>query len=409
MNLNKDQTRLLMSLNNFYSDPNQQYYVLSGQAGVGKTTCMRFFAEQLFSNNSSIKICMGGPTNKSTAVLADAVSNSDITFKTIHSLLGLRMMANGEVKELTDAGQDSVGNYDLVIVDEASMISSELISYIKKKTALADTKIVFIGDKEQLPPVGEKVSPIWTQFKLNYELTEVMRHQNSILEFVQSIRGNHNPEFVSPGDQVFIDSEDEFTSKIQRLAQAGEFHNGKSKAIAWRNITVDFLNNFIRQNNPITNSTDKFVKGDRIVFKQPVFVDERMLASTDEEGSVVDVRVAHHTKYPMLKAWQVKIKLDCSSGHVTAYIIHSDSEPMLQQMLDEFKNKKRWDLFWKLKDAFNDIAYGYALTAHRSQGSSFEKIFVDCGDIMLNRQQDERTKCLYVACSRASKQLHIFP
>jgi AAA domain/UvrD-like helicase C-terminal domain len=409
MNLNSDQTKLIMELTKFYNS-DRQYFVLSGQAGVGKTTCMRFFAESLQDAEPGIKICMGGPTNKSTAVLADSVGNSDITFKTIYSLLGLRMMANGEIKELKDSGQDSVGNYDLVIVDEASMVSSELIDYIKKKTALADTKVIFIGDKEQLPPVNEQVSPIWVQFKLDYELTEVMRHQNSILDFVQSIRGNTKPKFKSTGDQVFVhEDETPFISEIERLAKAGDFHAGKAKAIAWRNVTVDFLNKFIRQTNDATNSEDTFVPGDRIVFKQPLVIEEKLLASTDEEGTVVDVKVAHHNKYPMLKAWQVKIKLDWTGSHVTAYVVHESSQKNLDMMLDEFKTKKRWDLFWKLKEAFHDIAYGYALTAHRSQGSTFDRVFVDGGDILLNRNIEERTKCLYVACSRASKELHVFP
>ena len=409
MKLNKDQTSLINELAKFYGNPDKQFFVLSGQAGVGKTTCMRYFAEQLMNTYGNVKICMGGPTNKSTAVLADAVGDKDITFKTIHSLLGLRMMPNGEIKELTDSGQDSVGNYDLVIVDEASMISSELIGYIKKKIALADTKIVFIGDKEQLPPVGENVSPIWTQFKLDYELTEVMRHQNSILDFVQEIRGNVNPKFKSTGNQVFIQEESDFIDKIKELAEKGDFHSGKAKAIAWRNMTVDFLNNYIRDNNTLTKSDDKFVIGDRVVFRQPVFLNERPLAATDEEGTVVEVDVAQHNQYPMLKAWKVKIKLDWTGSYVTTYIIHESSEKHLQMMLDEFKATKRWHLFWKLKDAFNDIAYGYALTSHRSQGSTFERVFVDAGDIQLNRKSSERTKCLYVACSRASKELFIFP
>ncbi len=409
MKLNKDQTCLINELAKFYNNPDKQFFVLSGQAGVGKTTCMRYFADQLMDMHNNIKICMGGPTNKSTAVLSDAVSNKDITFKTIHSLLGLRMMPNGEIKELTDSGQDSVGNYDLVIVDEASMISTELIGYIKKKIALADTKIVFIGDKEQLPPVGEAVSPIWTQFKLDYELTEVMRHQNSILDFVQDIRGNTNPSFKSTGDQVFVQEETDFIDKIKLLAENGDFHSGKAKAIAWRNITVDFLNSYIRDNNKLTKSDDKFVIGDRVVFRQPVFINEKPIAATDEEGTVTDVVVAQHNLYPMLKAWKVKIKLDWTGSTVNAYIIHESSEKHLQIMLDEFKNAKKWHLFWKLKDAFNDIAYGYALTAHRSQGSTFERVFVDAGDIQLNRKANERTKCLYVACSRASKELYVFP
>lgn len=409
MKLNQDQENLLYKLHSFYTDANRQYFLLSGQAGVGKTTCMRFFSEQLKQADPDIKICMAAPTNKAVAVLAESVADPDLSYKTIYSLLGLRMMANGEVKELSDSGKESISAYSLVICDEASMISSTLIDYIKKKISLADTKVVFIGDKQQLPPVGEVLSPIWKEFPIDYELTEVMRHQNAILEFVQQIRGNDSPKFKSPGKQVFIDNEESFTDKIAMLAKKGEFHSGKAKAIAWRNMTVEFLNTFIRNNNKTTESSDKFVIGDRVVIKEPIIVGETTIASTDEEGTVISVEIVHHQKYATLKAWKLSIKIDHSNSNVTAFVIHEKSTNDLQEMLDTLKQSKRWDLFWKLKEAFHNIAYGYALTAHRSQGSTFNHVFIDAGDIMLNKNVQERTKCLYVACSRASKSLSIFP
>lgn len=408
--LNNDQTRLLFELNKFWADPYRQYFVLSGQAGVGKTTCMRFFKDLLKKQNEDIKICMSSPTNKATAVLAEAVADPDLTYKTIYSILGLRMQANGEVKELNDTGEDRISDFDLVIVDEGSMVNTVLIDYIKKKTALADTKIVFIGDKQQLPPVGEEVSPIWTMFRIDYELTEVMRHQNSILDFVQSIRGNKKPVFKSPGSEVRIASEDDFVAKIEQMARDGHFHSGQAKAIAWRNVTVDFLNHLIRSNNATTQSDDRFVVGDRLVVKEPIMGEgDRIVAATDEEADVIGVEIVRHLKYPTLKAWKVLMRMDCTGSRVTTYVCHEDSEEEFQRMLDEFKEKKRWDLFWKLKEAFGSVSYGYALTAHRSQGSSFLYTFVDAGDIMLNRKIDERTKCLYVGCSRASKELWVFP
>lgn len=406
--LNKDQTNLIAELAKFFAS-DRQFFVLSGQAGVGKTTCMRYFAELLKDQHPGIKICMGGPTNKSTAVLADAVGDPGIDFKTIYSVLGLRMMANGEFKELQDSGETRIGDYDLLIVDEGSMVNTNLIDYTLKKTALADTKVVFIGDKEQLPPVNELVSPIWTRFRLDYELTEVMRHQNSILDFVQSIRGNPNPVFESPGDQVIIAEEDQFMNEIARLASKGAFHDGSAKAIAWRNVAVNFLNEFIRSHNVKTQSNERYVVGDRIVFREPVFEDNRPKATIDEEGTVISVETTRHTQYPTLKAWKVKIQLDWGHSIVTTHIIHEDSEREFQQMLDDFKNIKRWDKFWKLKEAFHSIAYGYALTAHRSQGSTFRTVFVDAGDILLNHNVSERTKCLYVGASRASNKLWIFP
>lgn len=410
MNLNKDQTNLILELSKFWNDPRRQYFVLSGQAGVGKTTCMRHFKDALKQTHPDIKICMSAPTNCATKILSNSVNDPDLTYKTIYSILGLRMQANGEFKELADSGEERISEFDLVIIDEASMVNTNLIEYVKKKTALADTKIVFIGDKQQLPPVNESESPIWRMFKLDYELTEVMRHQNSILEFVQSIRGNPYPEFVSPGKEVFISTEDEFIAKIEQCAKSGLFHNGKAKAIAWRNITVEFLNKFIRDNNEKTKSDDRFVIGDRLVVKEPILGEgDRIVAATDEEAEVIGVEVVRHMKYPTLKAWKVQMRMDHTGSRVTAYVVHEESEAEFQRMLDEFKTKKRWDLFWKLKEAFSVVSYGYALTAHRSQGSSFSFVFVDAGDIMLNRKTDERTKCLYVGCSRASKALWVFP
>lgn len=409
MKLNNDQTRLLKTLLDWWVDDERKFFVLSGQAGVGKTTCMRFFKKLLMSQHPELKICMSAPTNKAVAVLSDTVDDSSITFKTTYSILGLRMQANGEVKELTDSGEEKITDFDLVLIDEGSMINSTLIDYVKKKTALSDTKVIMIGDKEQLPPVGELESPIWTHFGIDYELTEVMRHQNSILDFVQSIRANPDPVFESTGEQVFIDSEDDFVNGIVQLAAAGEFHNGNAKAIAWRNVTVDFLNNLIRSNNSLTNSKDKFVPGDRVVFREPLSVGDRFVATTDEEGVVEYVTVTQHNLYPMLTAWKVSIRMDWTNEVVHAFVIHDSSARAFQGMLDELKQAKRWDLFWKLKEAFHNIAYSYALTAHRSQGSTFKQVFVDAGDIMLNRNVSERTKCLYVGASRASQVLHVFP
>lgn len=408
--LNPDQTQLIFELSKFWKDDSRQYFVLSGQAGVGKTTSLRFFIDYLKKTNPGIKICMSAPTNKAVSVLNDIINDPDVTFKTIYSILGLRMQANGEVKELTDTGEDRITDFDLVAIDEGSMLTTVVLDYTKKKLALSETKVLIIGDKEQLPPVGEKTSPIWKTFPIGYELTEVMRHQNEILDFVQSIRANKNPVFESTGPKVKIAEEDDFINEILRHSSEGLFHTGQSKAVAWRNVTVDYLNSLIRDNNPMTKSNDRFVIGDRVVTRAPIVGSgDRMLAATDEEAEVIGVEIIRHMRYPMLKAWKVSMRMDHSNAKVDANVIHEDSAKEFQRMLDEFKAKKRWDLFWKLNDAFHLVSYGYAFTAHRSQGSTFGSVFVDAGDILLNRDIEERTKCLYVASSRASDQLWIFP
>lgn len=408
--LNDSQAQLIKQLMEF-SSSDRTYFVLSGQAGVGKTTCVKYFIDAWKKKNPSKKCALTAPTNKATSVLRDTVDREDVDFRTIYSILGLKMEPNGAIKELKDSGNTTVESYSVVILDEGSMISEELLTYIQAKIVLSETKIIIIGDRGQLPPVGETRSPIWNRFETDYELTEVMRHQNSILDFVQSIRNNPAPKYVSTGKEVIIHDDVSFMESIKTAAKAGEFHKGNSKAIAWRNVAVDFLNKLIRESYDPTVVT-QFVAGDRVVFKEPVFQklgkNVVVLAHTDQEGIVSSADATFHRSYPMLKTWKLDIKLD-NKKSLTSYVIHHNAKQMLDDMLKKYADGKKWYPFWQMKEAFHQVTHAFALTTHRSQGSTFPKIFVEAGDISLNRDIDERTKCLYVACSRAAKELHIFP
>lgn len=408
MNLNKDQTSLIEYLKEFWKDPSKRVFLVAGQAGVGKTTTIRYFLDTL----SSKKVALSAPTNKAVKVIKSATDNPNYTYATIYSLLGLTLQANGAVKEIKATGTDKVGDFDLVIIDEGSMLNSDVLSHLNKKTMLTGTKIIIIGDAEQLPPVKFETSPIWKQYPIGYELTEVMRHQNAILDFVQKIRANPNPEFVSPGKEVVIHNELSFESSIYQDADSGNFHNGTSKAIAWRNITVDALNEMIRDRVLGDDKTDDpFVKGDRIIITEPIFIGsgraKRVIASVDDEGIVDSFRYERHPSFPQFKSIGIWIKMD-DGNIIKANVIHPDHRESLEDHLQTLAQKKLWGQFWDCKESFNSISYGYALTAHRSQGSTFKKVYLEAWDIMINRDENIRIKCMYVAASRASEQLNIF-
>ena len=58
-----------------------------------------------------------------------------------------------------------------------------------------------------------------------------------------------------------------------------------------------------------------------------------------------------------------------------------------------------------------DLDYGFAITSHRAQGSTYRNVFVDINDMIYDKyghpytNRDEMLRRLYVACSRASNQL----
>jgi ribonuclease HIII len=72
------------------------------------------------------------------------------------------------------------------------------------------------------------------------------------------------------------------------------------------------------------------------------------------------------------------------------------------------KINKIWSL-WQTNviDKFAQLNYGYAITVHKSQGSTFRNVFVDISDIFDNQNKKETLKCLYTAITRSSETLEL--
>ena len=94
-------------------------------------------------------------------------------------------------------------------------------------------------------------------------------------------------------------------------------------------------------------------------------------------------------------------------------VLHPNSQQVFDQMLKQYKteaqqgNKKMWRQYYGLLEAVHWIKHAYAITAHRAQGSTYKTVFVDAGDILLNKNVREKLQCLNVAISRAKDELYI--
>ncbi|NYT81431.1 AAA family ATPase [Alcaligenaceae bacterium] len=179
------------SLRNFALSEDGGIATLEGYAGTGKTFLIGRLLNELIDNGhfTSTQLAIAAPTNKAVAVLASK-TREDVPASSIHSLLGLKL------KELEDGGQtcvkdgdSSLHNYSVVVVDECSMVSIEIFKNIiySRRT----TKIIFVGDPAQLPPVGEaQISPTFTAVDKRFMLSEVVRQaaDNPIIKMSMVIR-----------------------------------------------------------------------------------------------------------------------------------------------------------------------------------------------------------------------------
>lgn len=413
--LNDAQQAAIDAMEQFLLESEEKYFLLQGHAGTGKTYCIQHLIPAFKG-----RLIFTAPTNKATKVLRDTVSSKDYKpeCRTIYSLLGLRLEANGEVKELA-MPEDPVDltQYRAVIVDEASMINANLMRYIDQTAKLQKVKFIFMGDAAQLPPVGEARSPVWW-INEGATLTQVMRHDNQILTLATALRGvvDHPAPRINlkddhaDGQGVWKLSADAFEAMLVRAAREGHFSEpSKAKAIAWRNVTVDQLNARIRRE--IFDSTDKpWVADDRVILLEPAKdLNDEVVGTTDDEGRVNSAEEDWHPVWGEFKVWRLSITKDDNQPMVLR-VLHRDSEALFARKVEELAaaakaDRRRWKNFWDFKDSFHKLRHAYAITAHRSQGSTYDMVFVDWRDILINRNRQEAFRCLYVACTRPKRAL----
>ena len=204
-----------------------------------------------------------------------------------------------------------------------------------------------------------------------------------------------------------------FRADIFKVASEGGFADGnQTKVIAWRNVRVAEYNTLIRNALwGVESQSTPWMEGERIVAGAPCERNDVPLMTTDEEAVVEAVVNCKHPLNPKYQAIELKCVTETGKT-VRLLVCHPASQVDFQAdgeqiALQARSTPKLWKKFWDHKELFHDIRYGYAITAHRAQGSTYENVYVDYQDILLNRTRREAFQCLYVACSRPTTRLYL--
>lgn len=394
---------------------NDPFFKLEGPAGTGKTFTAKFVVKEY-----KRRVIFTAPTNKAVRVIRDALRSNDYRpdCRTIYSLLGLQMLPNGEVKELKKRDEEvDLSEYNLVFVDEWSMVNKVLMEHINVASKMyPKIRWIFMGDPYQLPPVGEQNSPVAALTK-GATLTKIMRQDNQILVLASHLRQMVEKPF---GKLSLLDDNDG-EEGVWALAggrldqailnQAASFRQGASKAIAWRNVEVDRLNRLIRQELFADSLVYPYQPEDRITLLGPAKdLDGEMMGTTDDEGAVEKCDIADHPDHE-LKCYRIVMRAD-SNTSMTLWVLHPDAKNKFElkkaRLAAEARaNPRNWGAFWDFQDAFAPVRHAYAQTAHRAQGSTYDRAFVSWRDILLNPNRIEALRCLYVAATRPRKELYL--
>ncbi len=410
---------------------------LSGFAGVGKTTVVAQLLFALSNAMGFLRILVTAPTHKALAVLAGKLGSQVCDAMTTQAALGLRLteLESGEHR-LSKDGSPRLSEYDLAIIDEASMISDELFSAILANRRRC--RVLFVGDPAQLAPVGsDSPSPAFDAglVPIQVRLTEVVRqaedHPSIRLSVVlrSMIEANAGPQ-LSELARHLVPEDDRFLAiapggdALLRNWAVDAFREGLDARI------LAFTNRACIAHNAAVHATlfpgsHGFAIGEQVI-AQDGFVmrgqDVAVQVRTSELLTVVDIEPARHESSPDIPAWSVTLEADNSrQGKVWVAQSRQHLDEMISTKFGEWRRLKQAaengsratrqasldaakaasQEAWALRNRYANLRHAYALTIHKSQGSTFDAVLIDWGSLPNNGGADA-SRLAYVAITRPS-------
>lgn len=429
---------------NLLSDPNKDTGYLTGRAGTGKTTEVISICQYLYDNQIPFVVC--AYTHKACEVLSDKFPPKLKDFIcTLHSFLGKRPGINDSALSHKYVTLNYKGKVidrpHVLIIDEFSMVGEkDLMDIVEAQEPLDEVqhtiKVLMVGDPYQLPPVGDMQTivprkPHWVHLTIprRSDKDDIV---NAMSDIVSYIDGTAEPKSIPSSEHII---------REQDIVQA--YLSSKSenkKVLAWTNEAVQNLNAQIEGKAFPEQYDTVFCTSNRKEYLYLGEVPKEEVTWVETVMGTVLLGTKYKTLEFLLSLDYVKfLKLECketSDITVIATIFGMKNYLVQERKLTSaattinreiasrvgpkkviqwceansktalsVARRKAWREVIVFKDATMQIDFNHAITVHKSQGSTYEEVYVDTIDLgkCADRNFELYLKLLYVALSRASK------
>ncbi|AGH07398.1 exonuclease V [Sulfitobacter phage phiCB2047-B] len=412
--LNEEQQSAFIDVIAFINDPDRKFHRVSGGAGTGKT----FFIEQVEGNILKHKephvnlstVALTATTNKAAAVLSQSIPHKRTEIKTIYSFMNLRVSSNfntGETKIVPTRNWD-VHDRTLIIVDEASMVNRSLYDYIEKGTT-SQCKILFVGDKNQLSPVKESISPVYINKFSESLLIKPVRNaeQPALMELCeQAVETVLTGKFFKikevPGVIDFVDG-----NRLKGvLEREYSVEDPNKRLLCYTNKRVIEYNNHIRM---LRGFTEHYNVGEMVINNASAELTDKSRLYTDQMVQIIEKSEPYENGDIVQGHVVDMIDLEVRDPNTFAmYSVTVFAEPAdRQEAIKYYSGIKKWDRYFKIKETYPDLRSVAASTTHKAQGSTYESVIVDLADIGKSTNSEQTARMQYVALSRPKQRIYI--
>lgn len=370
-----DQAEALATIHRWLELP-QQVLTFGGLAGSGKSTLIRELVQHVPS------AAVVAYTGKAVSVLR---KKGVWQAKTLHSLIYLPLGENEDGDPIFK--RRNTINHDLVIVDEASMINQRMHEDLEFLAG----KILYVGDHGQLEPIGYDPGLMHDPF-IRLEKVHRQAANSPILQYAYHLRSGGDPldrswttEWTSPQDESTTDSKKKrFEPQICGASEdvivsnrwPDDLHTYDAVIVGF-NGKRHYLNKLIREE-----------RGHRSVLPQP--------------GETL-ICLHNHRDFGIFNGLQVVVDQIEQTGTQEARLYYTDDgmRRSVPIYLPQLGTSEKFYRDEGIRERFGLFDWGYALTAHKSQGAEWDRVCV----IETVHKAWDPARWRYTAATRAAKQL----
>lgn len=455
---NKEQQSAIVNAVQFLktnTDPTQ-YYVIEGKAGTGKTT----IAKEILKEFEDEQIYVAAVSHKAKGVIKSSFGDDTRgkKFFSIAGLLGMKGINDNDTQTTKFQVGLKVPLLDnppaLLVIDEASMITEDVLKKIIdiNSSLSRPFQMLFLGDIGQIQPIRDEQSEFYRTHKdlLNKKsdifnskhksklITRVRQGEaNPILPYADYFWENsqkENPELnptqhivrnnqiTDKGSLLFSNSESEvLNSVIKAVKNAVEKGlTNHVKIVTYHVNEKTELNQKIHE--ALFGKDSDYSKGDMLILNSQYDLPD--VNATMENSSEIQIKSIQDTDVDEFGVHTLYLETNGTAYTRTGneqkdcviQVVSRNDIGLYNQKLQELASyakrqtnralkKQAWSDFWEYKGRYADVDFGYAITAHKSQGSTYDIVVVDEKDIMgtTATSNQEKSELIYTALTRPRK------
>lgn len=375
-----EQAKVIKAITAWYGDKSgpQEFY-LAGYAGVGKSTIANLAIEELGTRHRVKKVRTAAFTGKAASVLR---KKGVPEAQTIHSLIYRHKTDKQTGKVTFTLSEDSdAADADLILLDECSMVDEGMANDLRS----FGKKTLIMGDPGQLPPV--KGAGTFTSREPDVFLREIHRQSagSPILELATLAReGKRLPLGFSKGGVSVLP----LNKETQELV-----YSRKTQAICGLNRVRWVYTQRIRKR--LGYEGDLPIAGERLI-----------CCKNNKQEGFFNGSLAELKKFAVEPATE-----RFAEAYLVDVHIEDESSPNKGVLVDpvhfknHFTNGTTKKIEWvKGNPRYEEFDWGYVLTCHKSQGSSWDNVtVVDDSDAF----KGDKNAWLYTALTRAENELTV--